>query len=86
MGATITAIIYEYAPLKPKKRDNKEDMTNTLFQADEVRDEVEYEDDDDDDNENGDGEGDGSPAGGAGAEGEAAGGALPTDDDLMDDI
>lgn len=71
MGATITAIIYEYAPLKPKKRDNKEDMTNAIFQADEVRD-VEYDNDDDDDEED---------------EGEvAAGGQVPDDDELANDL
>ena len=81
MGATITAIIYEYAPLKPKKRDNKEDMTNTLFQADEVREEYEDEDDEEEEAE--------AAAGGrtsevsSAAAGEQEGGA---EDDLMDDI
>lgn len=49
MGATITAIVYEYAPLKPKKRENKEDMATTIFQSDEVREEVEDDDADEDD-------------------------------------
>lgn len=33
MGAAIAAIIYEYAPLKPKKRDTKENMADALFLA-----------------------------------------------------
>lgn len=37
IGATLTAIIYEYAPLKPKKRDNKEDMADALFLAQKKR-------------------------------------------------
>jgi len=34
MGATITAIMYEYAPLKPKKRANKEDMSSAVYSSD----------------------------------------------------
>ena len=33
IGATLTAIIYEYAPLKPKKRENKEGMADAIFLA-----------------------------------------------------
>lgn len=33
IGAAITAIIYEYAPLKPKKREGKENMEAAIFLA-----------------------------------------------------
>eukprot|EP01038_Epipyxis_sp_PR26KG_P006686 gene6686-9170_t len=33
IGAALTAIIYEYAPLKPKKRETKENMADALFLA-----------------------------------------------------
>jgi glycerol uptake facilitator-like aquaporin len=33
IGAALAAMIYEYAPLKPKKREGKEDMSDALFLA-----------------------------------------------------
>jgi MIP family channel proteins len=33
IGAALAAFIYEYAPLKPKKREGKEDMSDALFLA-----------------------------------------------------
>lgn len=49
IGATITAIIYEYAPLKPKKRETKEDMSEAIFLSKKKRDGGEISDDDEED-------------------------------------
>ena len=97
MGATVTAIIYEYAPLKPKKRVNKEDMGTAIFQSDEVRQEDEEDDDDEDEDEDNNEDADAHQAGRGGGKKSnrtaAAGGGhthiVPTEepsDDLFDDV
>ena len=48
-GAGLAACIYEYAPLKPKKRENKDSMADALFLAKKKR-----GDDDDDENDDDD--------------------------------
>jgi len=55
IGAAITAIIYEYAPLKPKKRETKDSMADSLFLAQKQRGETDDVDDDDENNENNEG-------------------------------
>ena len=37
IGAAVAAIVYEYAPLKPKKREGKESMADALFLAQKKR-------------------------------------------------
>jgi hypothetical protein len=52
IGATVAAILYEYAPLKPKKRANKDDMGVSLYVSDqrrEVEDDEEEEEGEEDD-------------------------------------
>eukprot|EP01039_Chlorochromonas_danica_P007389 gene7389-8172_t len=46
IGAAVTAIIYEYAPLKPKKREAKENMEEAIFMADKKRGDRDDEDED----------------------------------------
>ena len=50
-GAVIAACIYEYAPLKPKKRDTKESMSDALFMAKKKRGAVDDEDEEDEEEE-----------------------------------
>jgi glycerol uptake facilitator-like aquaporin len=50
-GAVIAACIYEYAPLKPKKRDTKESMSDALFMAKKKRGQADDDDDDDEEEE-----------------------------------
>ena len=48
-GAGVAACLYEYCGVKPKRRDNKEDMVSALYLANVKRGElVTYDDDDDD--------------------------------------
>lgn len=44
IGATLAAVVYEYAPLKPKKREGKEDMADALYMAKKKRGEVDEDD------------------------------------------
>jgi hypothetical protein len=46
IGAGLTAIIYEYAPLKPKKRETKENMEDAIFLATKKRGHGDDEDED----------------------------------------
>ena len=45
IGAATAALIYEYAPLKPKKRDTKENMMDAIFMAKKKRGEKDDGDD-----------------------------------------
>jgi hypothetical protein len=83
IGAALTAVIYEYAPLKPKKREAKESMEEAIFLAAKKR--GQRQDDDE--------EGEGEDEGGDRGEGEGydehvreGAGLVAQDDDFDQDL
>lgn len=45
IGAAVAAILYEYAPLKPKRRDNKDDLGESLFLSNKQRASIDNDED-----------------------------------------